>query len=321
MVEKERNSVRLLERWDNLRRMEPRSIRLETADIDRFWYAVDRSTPETAKDIFQTEYFDKASLGLRDFIAARIGTVEELLANFSAKPQYFAAIRAQTLRVETLRPAIEVMCSRLIQLFGDTVIPAVYFVIGRMNSGGTLSSSSVQIGMEFFATDEHTPLFELSAWEQSVVMPLEALPFVVAHELVHFQHVERFTKANGAQFKRKNTLLEAVYAEGLAEYFGEAISGRVVNPEIHRYGRQHEAALLERFRIDMRGSDLSDWLYQGSSATDEPADLGYFIGYGIVKAYFEGAADRTQALETLLTTTNVLRIVEESRYLALVSST
>ncbi len=295
--------------------MESRSIHLETADIKRFWRAADRCTPQTAKDIFQTEYFDKASLGLRDFIAARVGTVEELLANFYAKPQYFAAIRARTLRVETLRPAIEAMCSRLIQLFGDTVIPAVYFVIGRMNSGGTLSLSSVQIGMEFYAIDERTPLHELNAWERSVVMPLETLPFIVAHELVHFQHTERFTNANGAGVRRKNTLLEAVYAEGLAEYFGELISGRVVNPEIHRYGRQHESALLERFRVDMHGYDLSNWLYQGSSATNEPADLGYFIGYEIVKAYFEGAADRQQALETLLTTTNVLKIIEESRYL------
>jgi hypothetical protein len=307
-------TARSPERWDNLQRMEARSIRLETADINRFWHAVDRSTAATARDIFQTEYFDKASPGLRDFIASRVGSVEELLANFHAKPQYFAAIRAQTLRVETLRPAIEAMYSRLIQLFGDTVIPAVYFVIGRMNSGGTLSVSSVQIGMEFYAIDQSTPLHELNAWERGVVMPLETLPFIVAHELVHFQHMERFTKANGASLQREMTLLEAVYVEGLAEYFGEAISGRVVNPEIHRYGRQHEAALLERFRIDMHGNDSSNWLYQGSKATAEPADLGYFIGYGIVKAYFEGATDRTQALETLLTTTDVLRIVEESRY-------
>ena len=291
------------------------SIRLETADIERFWRAVDHSTPQTARSIFQTEYFDQASLGLRDFITARIGTVEDLLANFHAKPLYFAAIRAQTLRVDTLRPAIETMCSKLIQLLGDTVIPTVYFVIGRMNSGGTLSPSSIQIGMEFFAIDELTPLFELSAWERSVVMPLGTLPFIVAHELVHFQHAERFTKANGENVRRKNTLLEAVYAEGLAEYFGELISGRVINPKIHRYGRENQAALLERFRTDMYGNDFSNWLYQGDKATDEPADLGYFIGYGIVKAYYEGAEDRVQALETLLTTTNVLQIARESRYL------
>lgn len=295
--------------------MNPGSIVLETADIDRFWRAADRSTPQTAHDIFQMEYLGKASLGLREFFTARIGSVEALLANCDSKPRYFAAIRDRTLRVETLRPAIEAMCHRLTQLLGDTTFPAVYFVIGCMNSGGTVSLNSIQIGMEFFAIDDDTPLHELSAWERSVVMPLETLPLIVAHELIHFQHLERFTKANGASYERAVTLLEAVYAEGLAEYFGEVISGRVVNPAIHRYGRQHEAELIARFRRDLHAKELSDWLYQGNEATDEPADLGYFIGYQIVKAYFEGAPDRTQALETLLTTTNVLKIVKESRYL------
>lgn len=295
--------------------MKSGSIVLETADIDRFWRAVDHSTPQTATEIFQTQYFDLASQGLRDFITARVGSVENLLANFYAKPQYFAAIRDSTLRVETLRPAIEATCHRLTQLLGETTFPAVYFVIGCMNSGGTVSMNSIQIGMEFFAIDDHTPLHELSAWERGVVMPLETLPFIVAHELVHFQHVERFTKANGANPQRHTTLLGAVYAEGLAEYFGEVISGRVVNFDIHRYGRQHEAELLERFRRDLHAKDWSNWLYQGSQATDEPADLGYFIGYQIIKAYFEGAPDRKTALETLLTTTDLLKIVEESRYL------
>ena len=295
--------------------MKSGSIILETADIKRFWRAVDRSTPQTARDIFQTQYFDLASQGLRDFISARVGSVENLLANFNAKPQYFAAIRESTLRVETLRPAIDAACQRLTQLLGDTTFPTVYFVIGCMSSGGTVSLNSIQIGMEFFAIDDTTPLHELNAWERSVVMPLETLPFIVAHELVHFQHLERFTKANGANPQRQTTLLAAVYAEGLAEYFGEVISGRVVNPAIHQYGRQHEAELLERFRRDMHNDDFSNWLYQGTKAIDEPADLGYFIGYQIVKAYFEGAADRQRALETLLTTTDVLRITRESRYL------
>lgn len=281
--------------------MDSGSIHLETADIDRFWQAVDRSTPQTARDVFQTEYFDQASLGLRDFIGSRIGSVENLLANLDSKPEYFAAIRSNTLRVATMRPAIEASFHRLAELFEQPKFPTVYFVIGCMNSGGTLSADSIQIGMEFYATDERTPLHELNAWERGVVMSLETLPFIVAHELVHFQHLDCFTKANGASLEREMTLLEAVYAEGVAEYFGELISGRVITPEIHRYGRQHEAALLERFRVDMHGNDSSNWLYQGSQATVEPADLGYFIGYQLVKAYFEGATDRQQALEMLLT--------------------
>jgi Predicted Zn-dependent protease (DUF2268) len=292
----------------------PLEAHLETADIARFWKAWDASTPETAQEVFQREYFDAGSSGLQDFIASRIGSVDALLETLNLRPLYFAAIRANTLRVESMRTEIVSVFQKLKVILLGAVFPDVYFLIGRMNSGGTLSERSIQIGLEFFSSDTETPLEELNDWERGVVKPLSALPMIVAHELMHYQHSFFFNQFNGLSIVREFNLLENVYLEGIAEFFGELISGGVINEDIHAYGRAHEVELWRRFQREMYGNDSSGWLYQGVAAKDEPADLGYFIGYQIVKAYYEKATDRRAALHTLLTTNDMAGIVRKSNY-------
>ena len=292
----------------------PLEAHLETADIARFWRAWDASTPDTAREVFQREYFGAGSSGLQDFIASRIGSVEALLNTVNSRPQYFAAIRADTLRVESIRAEIILSFQKLKEIFEDAVFPDVHFLIGRMNSGGTLSERGIQIGMEFFSGDAETPLEELSEWERSVVKPLSALPMIVAHELMHYQHQFFFNKSNNHSTTSEFTLLEHVYSEGIAEFFGELISGGVINDRLHAYGRAHEAELWRRFQLEMHGSDLSGWLYQGDRAKNEPADLGYFIGYRIVQAYYERANDPQAALRELLTTRDATKILRDSGY-------
>jgi len=54
----------------------------------------------------------------------------------------------------------------------------------------------------------------------------------------------------------------------------------------------------------MRGRDMSGWLYNGNQATGRPGDLGYWMGYRIVAAYYERAADKAQAIRDILTIQN-----------------
>lgn len=291
------------------------SIHLETGDIARFWHAVDQATPDNALEVLQREYFDQASPGLRDFIASRIESVDKLWATLEAKRAYYTAIRVNTLRVGEMRPQIEAACQRFEELLEDATFPSVYFVIGRMTSGGTLSKDNIQIGTELFSTDSSTPLHELNAWECSVVKPLEVLPAIVAHELAHFVHFQTLRRANPILESRPNTVLEDAFIEGVADYLGEWASGGIINSAIHRFGLEHEAELKQRFKLEMNGSDSSGWLYQGDRAEGEPADLGYFIGHQIVKHYLERQPNFKRGVRALLETTDVERVALQSGYL------
>ncbi len=50
----------------------------------------------------------------------------------------------------------------------------------------------------------------------------------------------------------------------------------------------------------MYKNDISNWIYNASSAKDRPADLGYYIGYLITQSYYRNAKDKRQAVYDIL---------------------
>jgi uncharacterized protein YjaZ len=52
----------------------------------------------------------------------------------------------------------------------------------------------------------------------------------------------------------------------------------------------------------MDKTDLSQWLY--NSAPERPGDLGYWVGYRIVKSYYQRADDKRQALRDIFEMTD-----------------
>lgn len=156
--------------------------------------------------------------------------------------------------------------------------------------GGTLSEQGLYIGTEFFTIDETTPLGELSGWERSVVKPADGLPCTMLHELMHYQQ----------DTAPDSSLLAQSVVEGSADFLAHVVAGCSPDDPYTAYGEAHEAALWAEFRSEMRGDDISNWLYQGDAAGDRPADLGYYVGYRIAEAYYKRAEDKAQALHDIL---------------------
>jgi uncharacterized protein YjaZ len=50
----------------------------------------------------------------------------------------------------------------------------------------------------------------------------------------------------------------------------------------------------------MHGTDLAGWMFDYQPGSDAPYDLGYWVGYRIVKAYYLQAGDRRAALARIL---------------------
>ena len=46
--------------------------------------------------------------------------------------------------------------------------------------------------------------------------------------------------------------------------------------------------------------DVSNWFYNANTAKDKPADLGYYVGYLITRAYYRNAKDKRQAIHDIL---------------------
>jgi len=287
---------------------DPDAAQLVTDDIPRFWAALDGATLLDAADRFQHLYIEPGTPGLKAFLRGRIVNGRALAGTVAARPRYYAAIRSATLAVDTaarVKARIRASFHRLADLYAAAVFPDVYFVVGRLNSGGTAGEAGLIIGTEMYARDLGTPTDELTPWEKAVVTSSDVLPNIVAHELIHFQQPDG---------KEPMTLLAQALREGSADFLGQLISGGIINRLQHQYGDAHEAELWDEFRPVMHGRDVSDWMYQGDKSVERPPDLGYYIGYRITQAYYDRAADKRAAIAAIINETNADQFLTASGY-------
>jgi hypothetical protein len=134
---------------------DPNKALIVTSDIDNFWRAFDLAAQETdqAKKIaiFQTEYFDKGSIGLQDFVRLRIKSAGDLVEAVEKMPLFYASARSPSLRVAELEKEIRKGFHRFKRLYPDAVFPNVYFLIGTTSTGGTASKNGLLIGTEQYS--------------------------------------------------------------------------------------------------------------------------------------------------------------------------
>jgi len=285
-----------------------------TTDIEHFWKAYDTGGVDGASAPFQTEYLNRASPGLKDFIASRNVTATSLVAMVRAYPRYFADIRASTLRLATdggVKGRIRDGYRKIKDMYAPAVFPPVTFLIGRFSTGGTTSSSGMLVGLEFYAVGPTTPLDELAKFQRDNVRPLDSLPVIVAHEHAHILQ----GRAGGIATKPNKTLLDQVLMEGGADFVAYLVTGGNINARLRDYAIPREAALWAEFKAAMHGTDISQWLYnQGSATADRPGDLGYFIGYRIAESYYSKTADKALALRAIIEISNSDLFVTQSGY-------
>jgi hypothetical protein len=156
-----------------------------------------------------------------------------------------------------------------------------------------------------FGRGPDVPTDELNEWQRASIESVDGIPYLVAHELVHYQ-----------QNTPSDTLLAAAIHEGSADFIGELISGSFINQAQYKYGIAHEAELWRQFSAEMNGTDTSHWLYEGKIVDGRPADMAYFEGYRITQAYYERAADKKKAIREILNFKDASNFLRDSGYAA-----
>ncbi|MBL8521271.1 MAG: hypothetical protein JNK75_11435, partial [Betaproteobacteria bacterium] len=243
--------------------------------------------------------------GLKEFTKLRIGNGKALAKAVTESPKYFASLRTNAAKVDALKPAMLAAFQCLRNLYPAAVTPEVYFLVGRMNSAGTVDATKLLIGFDMFGKTDEASIAELGAWHRAVVSPVERLPYIVAHELIHAQQLP----------PKDNSLLGAALFEGVADFVGELISGQTINPHLHAFARNRHLELWQAFEPAMLGGDKGRWLYQGENATPEwPADLGYYMGYRIAEAYYQRTTDKSAAVRDMLNITDPRAFLKASGY-------
>jgi hypothetical protein len=250
--------------------------------------------------------------GMGDMLAAM-----NLDAAVQHRPRFFAAIRGNTLAIDTARAvkdSIRAYYSRLVALYPEAVFPPVYFLIGQLSSGGTTSDAGQLIGAELHGADTSTPLGELSDYERRVIGRVDGLPGIVAHEVMHIQQARARRGANAVESQSKPSLLAQSLDEGCASFLAAIVTRVDPAATASQYGLAHEHDLWVEFQRDMMGTDASKWLYQGDRSKDRPADLGYFMGARICASYYLNAKDKRQAVRDIFAMSSPSAFLARSGY-------
>ncbi|MBL8175435.1 MAG: hypothetical protein JNK48_12245 [Bryobacterales bacterium] len=286
-------------------------VEIVTRDIENFWRAYDTSEPGARTEAFQRIYFDQASPGLRDFIRLRIGSAAQLAATVDRFPRFYRSIRKATESIENHRKVLNLYAERFRGLHPEAKFPTVYFLIGRLSSGGTVGDSGLLIGTEVFSLGPDVDASEIQEQSPTFFRAMGSshqLPQIVIHELVHAQVELRVQP-------RIPNLMTITLLEGAADFIANLVTGRTGAKARADFGQANRDDLFERFRKDLIATPNSTdgWLYNYATAKDE-ADLGYWIGEEICRDYLARSVDKQAALRNILTLLDPEAIVRGSSF-------
>lgn len=286
---------------------DPNGMQVVTSDIDNFWKVFDQVGKPGADKLILEEYILKGSQGLRTFFEVRMRTqVGRIIETIRSHRTYFASIRPVSLQLHKLRPRMLEAARKLEALYPAAIFPPTTFSIGVFGALGTPDGYSGQlIGAEFLCDTNTVNKGELTDRERVGLTDTSTMLSVLIHELIH---VEQQTAAG-------KTLLSQCVNEGAADFITWLVLGYHLNNQVHAYGNAHEKALWERFKQQMHGEDVSEWLYNSrNTSPGVPGDLGYYMGYRICEAYYNQARDKKQAVKDILTIQDFGRFLEQSGY-------
>jgi hypothetical protein len=251
-------------------------------DVERFYRIYDATDGKPTVEQLQHDYLDQGSEGLRHFARHRRVTGEAIAASLDKRPELYKEARDCMRVMPQVKQRLSQSLRTLATLYPEANLPPVTIVVGRGKPVGIgYPETGLQIGLEALcAVDWMNPDLE------------DRFVYVIAHEYAHVQ------LAPETSALEQPTVLERSLMEGAAEFAAELTSGNTAYAHFDALTRGREQEIETAFQTDMDKTDLSDWL--DNSSVEKPGDLGYWVGYRIVKAYYQRADDKRQALRNIL---------------------
>ncbi|MFM2359847.1 MAG: hypothetical protein RLY16_1840 [Bacteroidota bacterium] len=286
----------------------PKAVKIVDKDVVNFWKAYDlvQKDPALAEKIYTENYINKGTMALQFYYLNKISTVNNFVYIHSLRKKYYASIRTNTFKAAQLKPVFQKSFVNLKNIYPNAIFPPVYFVIGKLNSAGTVSSDGLIIAIDQACMSPTADTSELNNWEKHNISTFKNLPYTVAHELIHFEQ-------DG--MASDTTLLAAAIKEGMADFIGELISGKSANERLLIFAKGKEKSIWADFKKEMYLNRGYNWIANSDQETvEKPADLGYWVGYQICKAYYDQAKDKKKAIYEMLHIQDYKKFLEESKF-------
>jgi hypothetical protein len=267
---------------------------VQIEDVELFYNVYDSASGRPGADVLQRDYIDAGSDGLRTFFSQRRTTAERLAQAIASRPEIYTKGRNCLAALPRAKQRLQVALSKLADIYHEASFPPVTIAVGRgrpVAIGGP--ETGIQIGLEALCAVD---FFHANLEDRFV--------YVIAHEFVHVQQSSTLAE------REDLTVLERSLLEGAAEFVAELMSGDVAYAHLRERVAGKEAEIETAFQADMDSRDFSKWLDNTGSYPNP--DLGYWTGYRIVRAYYQRASDKQQAIRDILQMTDAHAFVDAS---------
>lgn len=259
---------------------------IQTEDVERFYEVYEAAGGHPTADQLQHDYLDPGSEGLHHLAKVRNVTGTRIAEAIVKHPEIYTDARQCMVVLPRVRQRLEVALRKLGRLYPQARFPPVTIAVGRGKPVGVGSpEAGLQIGLEALCA---------ATWLHPNVE--DRFVHVVAHEYIHVQ------QSAALDDDEHPTVLGRSLIEGAAEFVGELISGAVAYSGLQASTQGHEKEIESAFVADEDLTDLSKWL--DNSTLEKQGDLGYWVGYRIVKSYYQHAPDKRRAPREIIEMTD-----------------
>ena len=269
---------------------------IQIDDVARFYRVYNEANGQPTAERLQHDYIDPGSDGLHRLGQLRNVTGVSIAEAIAKHPQIYADAQRSLALLPLVRRRVAVALQKLGELYPEAEFPPVTIVVGRGKPVGFADAKGVVIGLEALAA---------VTWLEPNLE--DRFVHVIAHE---YAHVQQALKAPALYNDPKPTVIGVSLIEGAAEFTAELISGSVSDTDLKEITKGREKEIETAFVADQDKTDLSHWLYNGTLTT--PGDLGYWVGYRIIKSYYQHASDKRQALRQILEMTDPKAFLADS---------
>jgi uncharacterized protein YjaZ len=258
---------------------------IRTDDVGRFYEVYRAAHGNPTAEALQRDYIDQGSPGLRHLAEIRNVNGVTIAQAMAAHPQVFSdAMRCMAV-LPRVHKRVAAALDTLGRLYPKAQFPPVTIAISRSKPVAVADSTGVIVGLEALcAVNYLNPNIE------------DRFVHTVAHE---YTHVQQAVQSPAFYANPKPTVLDAALIEGAAEFMATLIADETAFRSPYAPSDAVSGTAIEtRFMADEDNTDLSQWIDNGSLT--KPGDLGYWVGYRIVKSYYDHAADKGKAVRDII---------------------
>jgi hypothetical protein len=269
-------------------------IEIVTEDVARFYELYEATGGKPTAEQIQTDYLDRGSEGLRHLTQVRNVNAENIARALETRPELYTKARTCLAALPRIRSELEDSFDNLLEIYPAAARPPVTILISRGKPFAIAGKGDgVQVALEGMCSDIADKFIGGTVDDRFVS--------VIAHEYIHVQQPGDFTEP---------TVLQRAIGEGVAEFVGELVSGKLANAKMHAAAKGRELEIETRFAADLDKTDLSAWF--DNTTEDDPGQLGYWVGYRIAKAYYRNAPDKRAAIRELIEAPDAHALLEKS---------